>query len=399
MQDSESNQPAAAHDPVVADELALLERVKGAIAEGSTRAAPSESAVVRELERLREQMLASHDPTDRAALSDQWNRQSSLLRQLQSARHSPEVRLDSPYFGHLRLREDGREWDLCLGKGTFIERGVTVVDWRNAPISRIFYRYRQGDEYEEDIAGRARTGEVAARRAVAIRDGALTRVDAPEGVFVAKPNAAGEWERVEHEPPRLAGGQGAALQVYRAAEGKQSRLGTSHLGAKQRADKHLPDIAGLIDPEQFRLISSPSSGLVVVRGTAGSGKTTVALHRIAYLAYDDPRIDSGADHVPRLLSGSARLRRPRPACTRRRPRPGSHLSGLGPRAAPPPLSAASARVARRRALDRTAPGASSRHAGRARGPGAARRGTERRRCRSSTTGAAPSAAEIYWRKS
>jgi DNA helicase IV len=55
------------------------------------------------------------------------------------------VRLDSPYFGHLRLREDGRERDLCLGKGTFIERGVTVVDWRNAPISRIFYRYRQGE--------------------------------------------------------------------------------------------------------------------------------------------------------------------------------------------------------------------------------------------------------------
>ena len=30
----------------------------------------------------------------------------------------------------------------------------------------------------------------------------------------------------------------------------------------------------------------------MIRGTAGSGKTTVALHRIAYLAYDDPRIDS-----------------------------------------------------------------------------------------------------------
>src|SRR6185436_18366434 len=47
-----------------------------------------------------------------------------------------------------------------------------------------------------------------------------------------------------------------------------------------------------IDPHQFDLITTPSSGFVVIRGTAGSGKTTVALHRIAYLAYDDPRVDS-----------------------------------------------------------------------------------------------------------
>src|SRR5262252_2935280 len=62
-------------------------------------------------------------------------------------------------------------------------------------------------------------------------------------------------------------------------------------GFHRRADKHLPDIASLINPAQFDLITRPSSGFVLIRGTAGSGKTTVALHRIAYLAYDDPRID------------------------------------------------------------------------------------------------------------
>ena len=60
----------------------------------------------------------------------------------------------------------------------------------------------------------------------------------------------------------------------------------------QRADKHLADIAGLIDPDQFELITKPSIGYLVLRGTAGSGKTTVALHRIAFLAYENPAIDS-----------------------------------------------------------------------------------------------------------
>src|SRR6185369_2114721 len=44
--------------------------------------------------------------------------------------------------------------------------------------------------------------------------------------------------------------------------------------------------------EQFAVITRPESGLVVIRGTAGSGKTTVALHRIAYLAFEDPSLNS-----------------------------------------------------------------------------------------------------------
>ena len=278
--------------PIITDELTLLEQVTTLLNEAPTTAAPSDAPLLEELATLREMLRDGEKTEDHAALLEQWNRQSALLEQLRAARQAPQVDRDSPYFAHLRLRENGAERDILLGKATRLQRGVRIVDWRNAPTSRIFYRYQQGEPYEEEIAGRVMTGEVVARRTVTIRSQKLQRVDAPEGIFSADERAPGGWHRAPVEAPRLAGGEGAALRAYQATEGTHRRLGTDLEGSRRRADKHLPDIAGLIDPAQFALITRPSAGFVVIRGTAGSGKTTVALHRIAYLAFGDPTIDS-----------------------------------------------------------------------------------------------------------
>jgi DNA helicase-2/ATP-dependent DNA helicase PcrA len=277
---------------IVSDELALLDRVLKVLDEEPTRARPSEASIVAELDRLRTALVENTDPKDRGALMQQWDRQSALLRQLRASREAPEVDRASPYFAHLRWQEGNREWELCLGKATRIDRGVRIVDWRNAPISRVFYRYTQGEEFEEEIAGRTRSGRISARRTVTIRDAQLQRIEAPEGVFRADREGDGSWLRERTPAPQLAGGEGAAVHVYEPESGEHRRLGTDIHGAHHRRDKHLPDIAGLIDAKQFALITRPSSGLVVIRGTAGSGKTTVALHRIAYLAYDDESVDS-----------------------------------------------------------------------------------------------------------
>lgn len=284
--------PTAVRPPIVEEELALLRETNLRLQEVPADAGPSEAALVQELGRVRDALIDGSENKDTGALMQQWDRQSALLRQLRTSRAAPRVDPASPYFAHLRLREGADEWDVCLGKATFIKNGVRIVDWRNAPISKIFYRYQQDDEYDEEIAGKLRSGTVVQRRTVTIRDRRLDGVDSPEGSFRRDPRTTDHWLHSEREPPRLAGGEGSALRVHEVDSGTHRRLGTDEAGVKVRADKHLPDIAGLIDPDQFDLITRPSSGLVVIRGTAGSGKTTVALHRIAYLAYDDETIES-----------------------------------------------------------------------------------------------------------
>ncbi len=275
-------------DRIVDEEVALHARVRQHLEQRSEKPRTDERSLERELEVLREQIVSGRERKDAFALTEQWHRQSALLEQLRRSRSGPEVDPLSPYFAHLRLREGGRERDLCLGRATCIENGVRIVDWRHAPVSKVFYRYQQGDEYEEEFAGQARSGVVAARRSVRIRDGVLDRIEAPEGVFLAEVEG---WRQVQRERPRLAGGARSALRAYDEDEAGPRRLGTDLSGNRRRADKRLPEITGLIDPAQFELITR-AGGYLAIRGNAGSGKTTVALHRIAYLAYDDPEIDS-----------------------------------------------------------------------------------------------------------
>jgi DNA helicase-2/ATP-dependent DNA helicase PcrA len=49
----------------------------------------------------------------------------------------------SPYFGHLILEEHGDRSQVLIAKGSAVDRRlpVNIIDWRNAPISRLYYEY------------------------------------------------------------------------------------------------------------------------------------------------------------------------------------------------------------------------------------------------------------------
>ena len=159
--------------------------------------------------------------------------------------------------------------DVLVGKRGFIDRqsNVQIVDWRNAPVSRIYYRYEEGDDYEEEIAGRRVEGMVEARRNVSIARGNLRRIGSPQGTYLK--DSRGAWvQAVGDMTPILHGGMGKAARPV-AAPGVKGVLGVHH--AVVRPDKALPEIAALIDKEQFELITQPGSGIVVIQGGAGSG--------------------------------------------------------------------------------------------------------------------------------
>lgn len=272
--------------PVVEEELSLLRHVlEGLGADGGGGDRPDYDDL---LVSLRD-AVAEAKPEDVAPLVEQMHRVAALAAQHGRGR-AVTVDLSSPYFGHMRLQERQRDAkDVLVGRASHVDpaRGIRIVDWRNAPVSRLYYCYDEGDEYQETFGTRPVAGKVLARRAVSIAASELRRVSGPAGTFV---RGEGGWREVPPERAQLRGGQGTALRPRPPAQGSAGsrKLGVSPEG-EAREDKHLPEITALIDADQFRLITSPDSGLVVIRGGAGSGKTTVGLHRIAYLAYESPR--------------------------------------------------------------------------------------------------------------
>jgi DNA helicase-2/ATP-dependent DNA helicase PcrA len=267
---------------IVEEEEHVLGRVLGFLASRSSQ--KSEKADYdQELISLRDQISEARMEDVPALIAQMERLQAVAARRADVSGGLVDVR--SPYFGRIVLQEMDRKREVLIGRATYLdpETGLRIVDWRDAPVSRVYYCYDEGDDYDEVFGNRPVEGEVQLRRSLAIADGVLRRVGSPQGTFVRKRN--GDWARIPDGSAELSGGQGTALRP-------EQHRGPAKLGVdidgEGREDKHLQEIAALIDPRQFGIITQPESGLVVIQGGAGSGKTTVGLHRMAYLAYRQP---------------------------------------------------------------------------------------------------------------
>jgi DNA helicase-2/ATP-dependent DNA helicase PcrA len=244
--------------PLILEEQQVLDRViptLRSLQQADAERARALEQQVREMHRAWTD--ARGDPAQREAFEAALTEARQALEAHTNARRSREVPIGTPYFGRLLLQEPGRKQEVLIGKVGVVERGLTICDWRDAPVSQLYYSYEEGEEYCETIGGREREGVLAAKRRLDIREGVLVEMQRGTEVLRMRPDGA-------YATPGQARPEGSE-------------------------DHRLPDIVSLITREQFQVITRPDAGVVLLRGRAGSGKTTVALHRIAYLHFQDAR--------------------------------------------------------------------------------------------------------------
>ncbi|MCP4444177.1 MAG: ATP-binding domain-containing protein [Myxococcales bacterium] len=299
---SEVVKEGSASAKIVEEEVSLHEQVQERVRQGATKRVEhlDASGLDRDLIELRD-AIAEAKPEDLAPLVEQMTRLAAIRGRLGKGKDLP-IDMSSPYFAHMVLKEGKKVRDVLIGKRGFIDRqsNVQIVDWRNAPISQVYYRYDEGDDYDEEVQGLELSGIVELKRNVSIQHGNLRRIGTLQGTFIR--DREGQWHEASGDSaPVLQGGSGKAVRAPkkptvskhggkgdpRGSQNKASGALGVHGVGPEKADKHLPEIAALIDKEQFDLISQPESGMVVIQGGAGSGKTTVALHRVAFLNFAD----------------------------------------------------------------------------------------------------------------
>ncbi|RMG42049.1 MAG: hypothetical protein D6719_07320 [Candidatus Dadabacteria bacterium] len=199
-------------------------------------------------------VAASRDEDKQMIASDE-----AVSHQLLGAQRSEIKRINKllkkPYFARIVLSEnrDGREVKIEYKVGYKANPDCRIIDWRTAPLSKLYYEYAEGDEYCEVVQGLLREGRVELRNTLEIKDQELVGIACRYGKFR---KVEGKWQMVE-----------------------------DRIGGRHRVGE-LPDVLSLITPEQFKAITEEANSAVLIQGVAGSGKTTVALYRLAWLLHE-----------------------------------------------------------------------------------------------------------------
>ena len=169
--------------------------------------------------------------------------------------------LDEPFVAAFTLSTDTRSLDYRVGAKNILD--ARVLDWRH-PLAAAYY-VEPGEDFELDAPGyQVVAGTVEQRSALTVKQRALHAIETT--------SVAGVDRLIASE----AG--------FVAPPGRAARLSSGPLA----------DLRAWLTPKQYRLIATSRTRPVIIQGRAGSGKTSVALHRVAWLAYPP----EGSQHTP-----------------------------------------------------------------------------------------------------
>ena len=172
-----------------------------------------------------------------------------------------EKMIKSPYFARIDFKfDDEDEFEkIYIGRSSLRKNSyqeMYVYDWRS-PIASVFYRFMTGEAFYDAPCGRV-TGELNLKRQYEIKNGTL------EYFFDSDVQIVDEFLR---------------------------QLLSQNATAKMKA------IVETIQHEQDVVIRDMENDLLMVQGVAGSGKTSIALHRAAYLMYQGLQTKLSANNI------------------------------------------------------------------------------------------------------
>lgn len=230
----------------------VLEKLQARLAEISQSLLDGQ----KEIENMHDYYWQNYTEMDQYGYED-YDNQQALLHQVNANQEQLLLRsrfrkmLDSPFFGRVDFRYDGDDEPeiFYIGIGNFAERPgelPLIYDWRS-PVSGLFYDFDRGPASYLAPGGEM-TGEICSKWQYKIRDGKMiyefeSDVKIDDDILKAELGSNGEVQ--------------------------------------------LKNIIRTIQKEQNAIIRNTKDRILVIQGAAGSGKTSVALHRIAYLLYHD----------------------------------------------------------------------------------------------------------------
>ncbi|WP_066894948.1 RNA polymerase recycling motor HelD [Clostridium nigeriense] len=171
-----------------------------------------------------------------------------------------EEAIKTPYFGRVDFRElKGQKESIYIGKqsvNSSLDGEEIVVDWRT-PVADLYYSGTGGDAYYKSPNGIIE-GSLSLKRKFLFKEDSLQDIF-DEGINEIIIKSGLEESDLVDEFLKI--------------------------NLEESRGKKLKEVVATIQKEQNEIIRWPKNLPIIVQGSAGSGKTTVALHRLAYLIY------------------------------------------------------------------------------------------------------------------